>query len=306
VASPGCISSSPDSVIARTCSRDSTGGVPLQPSNSRTILACREQAMALINPKLLTTRVSGALLIASPSAGVELILTTYAVNAQGALTQTRTTPAGPCCHVTTVISEAGRFASNTYIAAAIQAGTQQTDVFAVDKTGVLTLYSQTGSSPWSAARSLSSANHFASGAPLAIRQQYGLTQTDVFAVDSSGALTVTWVDGTTWQGPMRISQTGVFPSPASVAAVQQVPLAQTDVFAIGKNGALMLAWVDSASAWQGPVAISPTMFAKPGDDVCTNAQPSQNQTNVCVVDTNNKTNHFWVVGAGAWNGPVLV
>jgi hypothetical protein len=237
-----------------------------------------------------------------------LEIVTFSIDKTGALTETITTPDGPCCSITTAISQPGRFTAGAYILACQQSGLTQTDVFAIDKTGSLTVaWRPTGGGSWTGPIAISPAARFMPGAPLAASQQFGLPQTDVFGVDTTGALTVSWVDGGgAWQGPARISPQGEFPAETSLAASQQVPLNQTDVFAVGNGGQLMVSWVDGAGAWQGPSPISPAKFALPGAEVCANAQSQQNQTNVCVTDRNGKLNHFWVVGAGAWNGPSLV
>jgi hypothetical protein len=47
--------------------------------------------------------------------------------------------------------------------------------------------------------------YFLAGGGVAASQQFGLTQTDVFAVNQNGQLTVSWVAGAgEWQGPLEI------------------------------------------------------------------------------------------------------
>ena len=90
------------------------------------------------------------------------------------------------------------------------------------------------------------------GGGVAASEQFGLTQTDVFYVDQSGSLNVTWVVGAgNWGGPGRIGPVGMFPPGAPVAASQQIGLNQTDVFVVDKNGSLQVMWVVNAGAGAG-------------------------------------------------------
>jgi hypothetical protein len=96
------------------------------------------------------------------------------------------------------------------------------------------------------------------GAALAASQQFGISnQTDVFTVDSSGALTVSWVvGGGTWAGPVRISPTGFAPPGAALAASQQFGISnQTDVFAADRTFLVNVSWVVGGGTWAGPVAL---------------------------------------------------
>jgi hypothetical protein len=205
------------------------------------------------------------------------------------------------------IGPAGRFFPGTRLAAGQQFGLNQTDVFAIDKNGALTVSWVDGAGSWSGPAEISPWERFVAGAPVASSQQFGLAQTDVFAVDRSGALTVSWVDGAgAWNGPAEISAPGMFLPNTSVTACQQVGLTQTDVFAVDKNGALRVSWVDGGGAWQGPAAISPPNTFVPGSAVAASRQFGLNQTDVFAVDNNGTLTVTWVVGAGNWTGPVPI
>jgi hypothetical protein len=82
---------------------------------------------------------------------------------------------------------------------------------------------------------------------------------------------------------------------------------QTDVFVVDNNGVLNVAWVVGGGAWNGPVGISPPGLFPPGAAVTASNQFGiPNQTDVFVVDNNGVLNVAWVVGGGAWNGPVPI
>jgi hypothetical protein len=241
--------------------------------------------------------------LAGISDAIEVV--TFAIDDTGALTETITTPNGPCCYKVAMIGPAGQFEAGAFITSCRHFGLAQTDVFGVDKAGALTVAWQPDNGSWTAPVAISPGGRFTSGAPLAACQQFGLVQTDVFGVDEAGALNVSWAGGGSghWQGPSRISPQGMFPSAAYVSACQQANLNQTDVFAVDLTGALTVSWVDDAGSWQGLARIGPAGLSRPGERVCANCQPAMNRTNVCVFGLDRMLNLFWVVGAGAWNGP---
>ena len=90
---------------------------------------------------------------------------------------------------------------------------------------------------------------FNPGTHLAASQQFGLNQTDVFAVDKNGTLQVVWVfNAGAWAGRVRL-RPPIFPPGAPVAASQQFGISQTDVFAADRSGTMHVAWVVNAGAW---------------------------------------------------------
>jgi hypothetical protein len=78
------------------------------------------------------------------------------------------------------------------------------------------------------------------------------------------------------------------------------------VFVIDNTGALHVFWVVGGGAWNGPVRISPQGFAPQGAAVTASLQFGLNQTDVFVVDHGGAVNVIWVVGGGAWDGPVPI
>ena len=174
----------------------------------------------------------------------------------------------------------------------------QLDVFWVDGTG-----------KWNGPLAIGPANNAPAGAYLAVSQQFGATnQTDVFLIDNNGQLNFFWVDNAgAWNGPQKIGPIGLANPGAPLAASQQFGIGnQTDVFVVGKNGQLDVFWVDGTGAWSGPLAIGAANNAPAGAALAASQQIGiANQTDVFVIDNNGNLDVFWVVGSGAWNGPLV-
>ncbi len=204
------------------------------------------------------------------------------------------------------IGRAGTFMPGAPLAASQQFGLQQTDVFAINRRGALTVSWVDGGGSWNGPIEIGPAERFASSGWLAVSEQFGLTQTDVFAVDRNGALTVTWGGAGPWQGPAAISPNNLFMPGASVAASRQFGLTQTDVFAVNKDGALTVTWAGERGPWQGPVAISPARTFLPTTSVAASRQFGLDQTDVFAVDHNGTLTVSWVSGGGTWQGPAAI
>lgn len=157
------------------------------------------------------------------------------------------------------------------------------------------------------------------GQALAASRQFGTTnRTDVFAIGSTGQLTMFYVeDSGAWSmhapiGPGNFPPTGsVFAPPgAQLAVSQQFGIAnRTDVFVVDNTGTLNFFYCDNGDVkgWQGPIAISVAGFAPPGAHVaaCQRAA-NANQTDVYVVDQTGTLQVFSVVGNGNWSAPVKI
>lgn len=207
----------------------------------------------------------------------------------------------------------GIFPRGAGVASLLRPGTVEMDVFAVDTLGALTFtlhWIDVGNAALSGGRnSIGPTHHFPPGAPVAVSPQYGIDQIDVFAVDNHGALNVAWINpGGAWNAPLAISHKHVFPRWAGVAVSNQFGIPnQTDVFAIDREGALTVTWVVAGGAWQGPGRIGPCGRFPPGAPVAASNQFGiANQTDVFAVDREGALNVAWVVGDGAWNGPVRI
>jgi hypothetical protein len=90
----------------------------------------------------------------------------------------------------------------------------QLDAFAVDTNGVLNVFWAVGSQPWNTQQGqppvfIGQPGYFPAGAAVAAEKQGNplvVNQLDAFAVDTIGALNVSWVVNTgLWNGPDRIS-----------------------------------------------------------------------------------------------------
>lgn len=244
----------------------------------------------------------GAPVAAGQQFGIPNQTNLFAVNRNGDLTVSWVTGVGEW-QGPEAISQ-GNYPSNAHVATSQRFGaTNTTDVYAVDKDGALTVHSVVSKNPWSGLTRLSPPGTFAPGAPVAAGQQIGLQQTDVFVVDKSGALTVTWFDGTNWQSPKRISPSNTFPSGADVATTRQFDLNQTDVFAVNNNGALTVTHVVGAENWYPTTTISPIGFAPPGSKLTAGPQYGVPQQTDVFVQAEDQLYVFWVTADGPWSGP---
>ena len=195
--------------------------------------------------------------------------------------------------------------SGSLLAASQQFGLNQTDVFSVDENGQLEVYSVSSRGAWQGPKKVGPSGLFLPGCQVVASQQFGLTQTDVFAVDKNGQLEVFWVGTGAWQGPQKIGAP-VFGAGSSgfIAAGRQVGLNQTDVFLVDEYGQLDVFWVDGGGAWQGPQKIGPAGLAQPENTpIAVSPQFGLNQTDIFLFDTTGQLYVFWADGGGAWGGP---
>ncbi len=183
-----------------------------------------------------------------------------------------------------------------------QFGANQTDLFVVDRTGQLVVFSVQGAGHWTSTMPVGPSGLARPGAYLAASQQFGATnQTDVFLIAQNGQLNVFSATGA---GPWSGENTSlpiagpppIFPSGAYLAASQQFGGNQTDVFLVDYYGQLNVFWVDGAGTWKGPAKIGPKSLALPGAPVAASQQFGGNRTDVFLVDTNGQLNVFWVDG----------
>jgi hypothetical protein len=148
-----------------------------------------------------------------------------------------------------------------------QNGDPQLDVFAVDNNGNITAYWVVGAGPWQGPQTITSGSLFVPGAPIAVSQQFGVSQIDVFGIDKNGVLDVFYAFGTNgWQGPVQIS-TSLFNTTRGwtpVVASQRFGIPsnlpqETDVFAISQplftNGFMTAANVVNQGRWTFSTAI---------------------------------------------------
>src|ERR1700722_17511424 len=182
-----------------------------------------------------------------------------------------------------------------------------TDAFCVDVNGQLHVSWVVGEGAWNGPIKIGPLGFTLPGAFIATSPQFGSNQTDVFLVDNNGQLNVFWVIGKgAWQGPLKIGPPGLANPLGAIVASQQYGFNQTDVFLVDTNGQLNVFWVVGEGAWQGPLKIGPPGLANPLGAIVASQQYGFNQTDVFLVDTHGQLNVFWVVGEGAWNGPLKI
>jgi hypothetical protein len=215
-------------------------------------------------------------------------------------------------HGPLAISAPGFAPAGSHLAVSQQFGIpNQTDVFVVGNNGAIDVFWVQGAGTWHGPLPISGTNTSTPGAGLTASAQLGVAnQTDVWVVDNTKAINVSWVSGAgTWQGPLPITQPGVDPAGAPLATSPQFGVAnQTDVFVVGANGGIDVSWVQGAGTWQGPLAIPGTPgTSTPGAGLTASAQFGiPNQTDVFVVENDDAIHVSWVQGAGTWQGPLRI
>jgi len=148
------------------------------------------------------------------------------------------------------------FPARGHLAVSQQFGVTQTDVFAVDNAGALTVTFAAGGGNWAGPVEISPRGRYAPGAPIAVSQQAGVTQTDVFIVNTAGDLDVLWASGGgACAGPVNITSGSQYKSGAEIAASRQFDINQTDVFVTNKSGFRTVMWALGGGSWTGPVQI---------------------------------------------------
>jgi hypothetical protein len=183
----------------------------------------------------------------------------------------------------------------------------QTDLFFVDQSGQVNVFSAVGAQPWSGPATIGPANLAPPGAPLAAFQHVDQNQTDLFVVSQSGQLTFFWVGASgPWSGPTPVGPEGFAPPGAALAACRQFGVPQTDVFVVDNTGQLNVFFVHEAGPWLGPVTIGPAGFAPRGAALAVLPQVGLPQIDVFVVDNTGTLNVFFVYEDGPWRGPVRI
>ena len=150
---------------------------------------------------------------------------------------------------------------------------------------------------------------YAPGIAFAVSQQFGLDQTDLFAVDSRGQLAVFSARGEGhWQSSKSKGPVGFARPGAALAASAHFGVdKQTDVFLVDQNSQLNVFSAVGPGDWQGPKAIGEKSF------VPSNARPAasqhfgvKDQTDLFIIDKDLQLNVFWAVGSGDWQGPKTI
>jgi hypothetical protein len=123
-------------------------------------------------------------------------------------------------------------------------------------------------------------------APIAISQQFGASQTDIFYIDTNGQLNVIFNKGNNvWISGVPIGSRIGFPGsgPMNLAVSQQFGADQTDVFAIDNTAQLNVFWIKNQKNWQ-QTQIGPQYSSPPGSPLAVSRQANYNQTDVFFAD----------------------
>jgi hypothetical protein len=230
----------------------------------------------------------------------------FVVNHSGQLIFFSVVKAGPWSEAVQVGPE-GFAPPGAALAGYRQFGVPQTDLFVVDNTGQLNVFFVHETGSWLGPVKIGPAGFAPPGAALAVFQQVGLPQIDVFVVDNTGQLNVFYVyeDGP-WGGPVKIGPPGLAPAGASLAAFQHANQNQTDVFVVDHSGQLNVFSVVGSNPWSGAAHLGPQGFAPPGAHVAVGIQASLPQVDVFVVDNTGQINVFWAYETLAWGGPTKI
>jgi len=140
----------------------------------------------------------------------------------------------------------------------------QTDVYVVDTSGQLNVFSAVGSGAWSGPHKIGPAGLTVSGAAVAVGQKPGTSdQTQVFLFDNKGQLNVFSAGaGGQWSEPVVVGPQNVAPAGAPLVASPQFGVPnQADLFVINQAGSQTGAtgqgwptifWSTGTDQWNGP------------------------------------------------------
>ena len=193
------------------------------------------------------------------------------------------------------------------IALRTQSSSMQLDAAAVDGTGALQVSWVTGTGTWSGPTAVQGPGFAPAQAKVALGYQASDNQLDAVVVDSTGAVSVCWVDGEgSWAGPLQVSAAGYAPPGAAMALASQVSMGQLDAVLVDSTGTLSVFSVDGGGNWNGPLAISQPGYAPAGGAVALAHQVTAGQLDAVLVDSTGTLSVFSVDGGGNWNGPLAV
>ena len=144
------------------------------------------------------------------------------------------------------------------------------------------------------------------GTALAVSQQFGINQTDLFVISGRAQLSVFSVLGDgTWNPLKPIGPAGLFyPGVPFTVCKHSGVDNQTDVFLFDQNLNLNMFWAVGAGDWNGPKRIGPASLVGGGFALAASPHVGvDNRTDVFLVDQKGQLYVLWALGAGNWNGP---
>jgi hypothetical protein len=226
------------------------------------------------------------------------------------------------------------FRPGGYFAVAQQAGVaNQTNLYAVNQSGRLTVFSVQDGGHWEKSAELGTINMLHPGAMPAVSQLVGARlENHLFVIDQSGQLNLFWTEGEGggWNGPRVVAHPGTIGSGTYLAASPPARLGhvapiyrrphnsinqQTDVFLVDHHGRLCAFFVQSTEASN----VQPEFIGALSSDGSTGNYPPSAplavslqfgvtgpQVDIFLVDNNGALNVLWQVGEEPWSGPVLI
>ncbi|MEJ0087177.1 MAG: hypothetical protein WDO72_15995 [Pseudomonadota bacterium] len=205
------------------------------------------------------------------------------------------------------LSAPGLAPAGAPLAAIWQPLNEQLEVFTVAMNGALTVTYKAHNGRWAAPSYITPPNFAPPGAHVAAVFQPLNNQLEVFAIDASGTVKLTWkAQNGRWQGPVALSPPGIAPAGAPLAAVWQPLNEQLEVFWVDTTGALRGVWKQHNGRWAPPFNLSPAGFAYPHAKVAAIWQPLNEQLEVFAVNRVGAINVAWKAHNGRWNGPVVI
>ncbi|GAM91392.1 hypothetical protein ANO11243_094420 [Dothideomycetidae sp. 11243] len=253
----------------------------------------------------------GSRVATSPRFGVNNRTDVFAVTTDLALTMSSLM--GGSDSWSAPVSMSKSFAAGIGMSASQRFGQCRTDVYAVDSTGTLMLMSAQGNASFEGPVALSPASTFDPNCcRVTAGRHYGdAGRTNVFAVDSAGAMTVTWYNGTGWTGPRRLSATGAFELCTDIhvtgmASTYAQGPDQTHVFAVNAAHHLSVTSINGTGDWVGPTQVNDLVYGYvdtfPVHPVlATEATPS-----AFLLSMQGKLHAYSLLSNGTWKGPVVV
>jgi hypothetical protein len=184
---------------------------------------------------------------------------------------------------------------------------EQLEVFTIAANGALTVTYKAHNGRWAPPSYITPPNFAPPGAQVAAVFQPLNNQLEVFAIDATGAVKLTWkTQNGRWQGPVALSPPGSAPTGAPIAAVWQPLNEQLEVFWVDNSGALRVVWKEHNRQWAQPVALTTPGFVNPRTKLAAIWQPLNEQLEVFAVNRAGAINVMWKAHNARWLGPQVI
>jgi hypothetical protein len=190
------------------------------------------------------------------------------------------------------------------VALAGQPDNEQLDLFFVGDDESIHMAWAIDNNAWVPPGSISAAKLAPAGAPIEAGWHPPDEQLDAFVVGHDGAVWMTYErENSAWQPPTPITPPGLAPAGSHLAVSIQPPNQQIDVFVVGNDGAVHLLWAMDNGPWQGPLAITPAAFAKPGSALAASVRTPVPQLDVFAIGNDDQIHVIYSHDTGPWQGP---